>query len=127
MSVRMLAGAVVASAVLGWGAGAAAPGAEPAGRRDTHENLHAVLWMQTSAEYQAITRGLYHLAAAQLDRALEDPRWTAVPEQAGGPICRHWRRRSSSTSTRRSSTTRPRKGSACSIARATCLTCSASG
>jgi 5'-nucleotidase (lipoprotein e(P4) family) len=51
--------------------------------RDTHENLHGVLWMQTAAEYQAITRGLYRLAAVQLDRALQDPRWTAIPEQAG--------------------------------------------
>lgn len=56
--------------------------AAPAGR-DTHENLHALLWMQTAAEYQAITRGLYRLAAIQLDRALEDRRWTALPEQAG--------------------------------------------
>ena len=71
MSVRRMAGVLAISAVFGWGTGTAAPGAEPAGRRDTHENLHAVLWMQTSAEYQAITRGLYHLAAAQLDRALE--------------------------------------------------------
>ena len=52
-------------------------------RRDTHENLHSVLWMQTAAEYQAITRGLYRLAAIQLDRALQDARWTALPEQAG--------------------------------------------
>ncbi len=51
--------------------------------RDTHENLHGVLWMQTAAEYQAITRGLYRLAAVQLDRALQEPRWTAIPEQAG--------------------------------------------
>ena len=51
--------------------------------RDTHENLHGVLWMQTAAEYQAITRGLYRVAAVQLDRALQDPRWTAIPEQAG--------------------------------------------
>jgi acid phosphatase len=53
--------------------------------RDTHENLNGVLWMQTAAEYQAITRGLYRLAAVQLDRALRDPRWTAIPEQAGRP------------------------------------------
>jgi len=85
MSLRMMSGVLLASMVFGWGAGAAAPGAEPTGRRDTHENLHAVLWMQASAEYQAITRGLYHLAAVQLDRALEDPRWTAIPEQAGRP------------------------------------------
>jgi 5'-nucleotidase (lipoprotein e(P4) family) len=51
--------------------------------RETHENLNGVLWMQTAAEYQAITRGLYRLAAIQLDRALQDPRWTAIPEQAG--------------------------------------------
>ena len=93
MSVRTMAGVLVTSAVFGWGTGAVAPGAEPAGRRDTHENLHAVLWMQTSAEYQAISRGLYHLAAAQLDRALEDPRWTAIPEQAGRPDLGHWPRR----------------------------------
>jgi 5'-nucleotidase (lipoprotein e(P4) family) len=85
MSLRMMSGALLVSVVCGWGAGAAAPGAESAGRRDTHENLHAVLWMQTSAEYKAITRGLYRLAAEQLDRALEDPRWTAIPEQAGRP------------------------------------------
>ena len=57
-------------------------GAAPA-LRDTHENLHGVLWMQTAAEYQAITRGLYRLAAVQLDRALQEARWTAIPEQAG--------------------------------------------
>jgi len=85
MSMRMLAGAVAVSVMSGWGARAAAPGVLPAERRDTHENLHSVLWMQTSAEYLAITRGLYRLAAAQLDRALEDSRWTAIPEQAGRP------------------------------------------
>src|SRR5580765_652799 len=85
MSARRMAGVLVTSAVFGWGAGAVAPGAELAGRGDSHENLHAVLWMQTSAEYQAITRGLYRLAAAELDRAMEDPRWTAIPEQAGRP------------------------------------------
>ena len=82
MSLKMMAGVVVASAVVGVGTSARAPG-PPAERRDTHENLHAVLWMQTSAEYQAITRGLYRQAAAQLDRALADPQWTAIPEQAG--------------------------------------------
>src|SRR3954454_10786386 len=53
--------------------------------RDTHENLHGLLWMQTAAGYQAIARGLYHLAALQLDRGLEDRRWTAIPEQAARP------------------------------------------
>ncbi len=71
-------------------AGAAIPAVAPdaattPARRDTHENLHAVLWMQTAAEYQALTRGLYRAAAVQLDRALDDHRWTAIPEQAGRP------------------------------------------
>jgi acid phosphatase len=79
----MVTGAVLVSAMVGWGAGA--PTVDPAERRDAHENLHAVLWMQTSAEYQALTRGIYKLAASQLDRALADPRWTAIPEQAGRP------------------------------------------
>jgi 5'-nucleotidase (lipoprotein e(P4) family) len=73
------AAAAVMAALVGVGGRAEAPGA----RRDTHENLHAVLWMQTAAEYQAITRGIYHLGALQLDRALDDKRWTAIPDQAG--------------------------------------------
>ena len=70
-------------AVMGMGASSGDRADGPASRRDTHENLHAVLWMQSAAEYQAVARGLYHLAALQLDRALEDHRWTAIPEQAG--------------------------------------------
>jgi 5'-nucleotidase (lipoprotein e(P4) family) len=76
---RGLIAAAVVGAVLGIGAVARAIAPAP---RDTHESLHAVLWVQTSAEYQAIVRGLYHLAALELDRALEDSRWTAIPEQA---------------------------------------------
>jgi 5'-nucleotidase (lipoprotein e(P4) family) len=80
MRVGWRAGLAVAGLVL-VGSGAAAVRSGQAAR-DTHENLHALLWMQTSAEYEAITRGLFHLAAVQLDRALQDPRWTAIPEQA---------------------------------------------
>lgn len=76
-------GAVLMVGLVGAGTRADAPGAEAASAaRDTHENLHAVLWMQSAAEHQAITRGLYRLAALQLDRALDDKRWTAIPEQA---------------------------------------------
>ena len=81
MRWRDWAGLAIVAALAGTGVRgqtAAAPA-----RRDTHENLHGVLWMQTAAEYQAITRGLYRLAAVQLDRALQEPRWTAIPEQAG--------------------------------------------
>ena len=45
-----------------------------------HDNLNAVLWMQTAAEYEAAVRGTYAAARAQLDRALDDPSWNALPD-----------------------------------------------
>ena len=53
----------------------AQPGAHP------HENLNAVLWMQTSVEYEAAAKQAYRLAQLQLDAALKDPSWTAAIEQ----------------------------------------------
>jgi 5'-nucleotidase (lipoprotein e(P4) family) len=50
--------------------------------RHTHENLNAVLWMQTGAEYKAATQQAYRLARVQLDAALADPAWTAAVEQS---------------------------------------------
>ena len=47
-----------------------------------HENLNAVLWAQTAAEYQAVTRQTYRTAEANLARALRDPNWTAALEQS---------------------------------------------
>lgn len=55
------------------GVGAAAP----------HENLNAVLWMQTATEYEASALQAYRLAQIQLDAALADPAWTAALEQQG--------------------------------------------
>lgn len=55
----------------------------PAAARHTHENLNAVLWMQTSVEYRAVTEQAYRLARLQLDAALTDPTWTAAVEQTG--------------------------------------------
>jgi acid phosphatase len=49
--------------------------------RHTHENLNAVLWMQTAAEYKASAVQAYRLARLQLDAALADPSWTAATEQ----------------------------------------------
>lgn len=46
----------------------------------THENLNAVLWMQTAAEYEAAVRGVFAAARAGLDLALADPAWNALPE-----------------------------------------------
>ncbi|MEM9412100.1 MAG: HAD family acid phosphatase, partial [Planctomycetota bacterium] len=47
----------------------------------THEDLDALLWLQTSAEYEAITRQSFRLAELNLGQALVDPAWTASLEQ----------------------------------------------
>lgn len=41
--------------------------------------LDATLWMQQSAEYEAAMLGSFALARQQLDRALADPDWDAMP------------------------------------------------
>lgn len=46
-----------------------------------HENLNAVLWMETAMEYEASAAQAYRLAALQLEAALKDPSWTAAIEQ----------------------------------------------
>lgn len=51
--------------------------------RNTHEMLSAVLWIQTSAEYRFLCEGVYASARDGLDKALADPKWTAVLEQTG--------------------------------------------
>jgi 5'-nucleotidase (lipoprotein e(P4) family) len=43
--------------------------------------INATLWMQTSAEYQAVTREVYATALHTLDEALADKTWTAATEQ----------------------------------------------
>ena len=48
-----------------------------------HENLNAVLWMQTALEYEATAVQAYRLGQVQLDAALKDPRWNAAIEQPG--------------------------------------------
>ncbi len=48
---------------------------------EAHNNLHAVLWMQTAAEYRALARQAYRSASLNLDRALANRRWTAALEQ----------------------------------------------
>ena len=46
-----------------------------------HENLNAVVWMQTSAEYRASALQTYRAAEAGMMRALKDKNWTAALEQ----------------------------------------------
>ena len=57
----------------------------PAAARQTHENLNAVLWMQTSVEYRASALQAYRMATRALDAALADRRETAALEQGGDP------------------------------------------
>jgi acid phosphatase len=51
----------------------------------SHENLNAVLWVQTASEYEAGAVQAYRLAAMQIDAALADRSWTAAIEQQGDP------------------------------------------
>lgn len=44
-----------------------------------HDNLDATLWMQTSAEYRAAALGVYAAARRQLDAALAEPCYDALP------------------------------------------------
>jgi len=64
---------------------AAAQAAAPAdGAASANDNLNAVLWMQRSQEYRAITEQTYRAAADRLDAALKEAHWDAlVPEERG--------------------------------------------
>lgn len=49
----------------------------------SHETLHAILWMQRSAEFKALSIQAYRLAEMQLQQALNNKNWTAALEQVG--------------------------------------------
>lgn len=64
---------------------APAPAPAPVAGAAVHDNLNALLWMQTAAEYEAAARSMFGAATEVLDRALADPRWDALPrEERGG-------------------------------------------
>jgi acid phosphatase len=44
-----------------------------------NDNLNAVLWFQTAAEFRAIATQTFQLAGRALDDALRDPAWSAMP------------------------------------------------
>lgn len=52
--------------------------AAPAVAVPADDNLNSVLWMQRSAEYAALTTGIYRAAAARLDQALAQADWDAL-------------------------------------------------
>jgi len=43
--------------------------------------LDAILWQTTSAEYRVLAQSIYTIARTQLEQALGDTRWTALPTQ----------------------------------------------
>jgi acid phosphatase len=47
----------------------------------TDDRLDAILWQTTSAEYRVLTQSIFASAQAQLERALADRQWTALPAQ----------------------------------------------
>jgi 5'-nucleotidase (lipoprotein e(P4) family) len=85
---RVCPRAIIAISLALAGCGPRSPAVAPSStrvqaERQTHENLNAVLWMQTAAEYRASAVQAYRLAQLQLDVALRDPEWTAATEQTG--------------------------------------------
>src|SRR5918993_2245917 len=82
---RFVLSTVLLLAAAGCAARSSAPAATPAASTATHENLNAVLWMQTALEFEAAAVQAYRLAILQRDAALADPRWTAAIEQQGDP------------------------------------------
>lgn len=54
------------------------------GLRDTHERMHAVLWVQTAAEYRVFATTAYDRARSALEEALAHPTCSAMLEQAAG-------------------------------------------
>ena len=54
-------------------------------KTDTSNNplLNSVLWVQHAAEYKASALQAYSTAKTMLDKALEDPQWTAAEQTAG--------------------------------------------
>ncbi|NZA26797.1 acid phosphatase [Luteimonas sp. SJ-92] len=58
-----------------------APSTTPAAAA-ADDNLNAVLWIQSSAEYRAVALSVFQAAGARLDQALADPEWDALdPEE----------------------------------------------
>ena len=60
-----------------------APVAVAPAQAGPHENLNAVLWMQTALEYEASAIQAYKLGEIQVEAALKDRSWTAAVEQTG--------------------------------------------
>ncbi len=78
---------IIRRTLQGWAVGAMSLGfAASVQAADLAENdgMNGTLWLQTSVEFKANALSTYRLAGLQLDAALADKSWTAVPgEQMG--------------------------------------------
>lgn len=52
-----------------------------ASNRATHEGLNGILWAQTSVEYKVAVHQAFNTAKINIQKALNDPDWTAALEQ----------------------------------------------
>jgi len=68
-------GIIILLAMMGWSCGATKP------MTLDHPVTNSALWIQNSAEYEAITIQIYETAASNLALPLEDSFWTAAVEQ----------------------------------------------
>jgi len=51
-----------------------------------HDNLNAVLWMQTSVEYKLLAGQTWRSGLVQLDRAIKNPAWDPLtPDEREKP------------------------------------------
>ncbi|HEY4583896.1 MAG TPA: HAD family acid phosphatase [Lysobacter sp.] len=76
----------LALALAGCHRGAVRGDAPSAAAVPADDNLNAVAWMQTSAEYRANSLQTYRAATRELDRAIRDRNWDAlVPAERANP------------------------------------------
>ena len=69
------------------GTAPAAPTAIATASSGAHDNLNAVLWVQASAEYRAVSQTVYRAAADKLDLALKESNWDAlVPDERANVV-----------------------------------------
>ncbi|MBW3565245.1 MAG: 5'-nucleotidase, lipoprotein e(P4) family [Acidobacteria bacterium] len=64
----------------------AQPLAVPVSGVETHENLHATLYVQTAAEYEAVALQTFRAARSLVEEALSRPGWTALSGRSTGDL-----------------------------------------
>lgn len=86
-SLRLRTASLFVTAALVSSTGACRPAAAPAspGGSSVAPTLASVAWVQTAAEFEALSLQAFAQASGALDAALADPAWVAAPEQTSAP------------------------------------------